>query len=44
MNYVHKTWGNLQKTLTLTEQKKIILVLYDFWKAVKDIVKDSKMF
>ena len=34
----------MQKTLALNEQKKIIIILYDFWKLAKNIVKESKVY
>lgn len=34
----------MQKTCGLNENKKVILILYDFWKCIKDIVKDNKLF
>lgn len=44
LNYINKTKGNLHKSFSLTEQKKLMLLLFDIWKLVKDIVKDGKMF
>lgn len=43
-SYVQKMWASLQKVLTLAEQKKVLLLLYDFWKLVRETVKESRLF
>lgn len=42
-SYLQKSWNNLSKNISLIEKKKILLALHDFWKIVKDTIKDSKM-
>ena len=43
-NYVNKTYAITEKSLARNEQKKVIIILYDFWKQVKNVVKDSKIY
>ena len=44
LNYIHKAWGSEQKTISLVEQKKVIMLLNDLWKHLKEIVKENKLF
>ncbi|MCB0370936.1 MAG: hypothetical protein KDD45_16320 [Bdellovibrionales bacterium] len=40
LNYLHKT---SQQILSLTEQKKILLLLYDFWRGMREQGRDNRL-
>lgn len=42
--YLQKQWGQLGKGFTLLELKKILLLLYDFWKLVRIELRDDRLF
>jgi hypothetical protein len=43
VDYVQKTWAVSQKGQSLTELKKLLVLLSEFWRSVKETVKDSRM-
>lgn len=37
-------WFSNQKVLSVGEQKKILLLLFDFWGLIEDVLKESRLF